>query len=162
MDIVERNNLVSAFVGNTTHHTEPFIDIFYPITYFSDKKGAKENTGDDVKQIATNKVVGVVSVTLYWRDILKNLPPGGIDGMQVVIENTCNQTFTYTWSESELFYLGEGDVHEGGFDDQVMSFSLAEGGMYSVGQSDANDCQYTIHMYPSTAMFVIFKKTEPK
>ena len=142
LDVEEQNTLMTNYVGNTTHHTEPFADFFYPITH----AGAEGN-----------QVVGVVSATFYWRDILKKTHSNRVDGIHVVIENTCNQTFTYTWVDSELVYLGEGDHSEGG---EGMSFPLPESGMY--GSSHSDDCQYTIHTYPSAAMLDFFKRTEPK
>lgn len=158
LDTDEQNNYISAVVGNTSYSTEPFIDIFYPITNYDEDAVV---TADSIGNTINNEVVGVVAVTLFWRDILQDCPPGGIDGMHVVIENTCNQTFTYTWEESEFVYLGEGDLHESAYDAQQYSFELNEDETYSGLQSDANDCRYTIHTYPSTAMFESFRKTEP-
>lgn len=159
LDTDEQNTYISAVVGNTSYHTEPFIDIFYPITNYDEDTVVGEDNNDN---IVGNEVVGVVAVTLFWRDILRDCPPGGIDGMYVVIENTCNQTFTYTWVESDFVYLGEGDLHESGFDAQEFSFELDDDEMYSGKQSDANDCRYTIRTYPSTAMFDSYRKTEPR
>ncbi len=158
LDTDEQNTYISAVVGNTSYNTEPFIDIFYPITNYDENAVV---TADNIGNAIGNEVVGVVAVTLFWRDILQDCPPGGIDGMHVVIENTCNQTFTYTWVESDFVYLGEGDLHESAFDSQKFSFELNDEEMYSGLQSDANDCRYTIHTYPSTAMFDSFRKTEP-
>ncbi len=148
LDIDEANDAMKAFVGNTTHHTEPFVDFFYPITNF----GVEGET----------TVAGVVSATIYWRDLLENSNPEKVDGMHVVIENTCNQTFTYTWSKSELVYLGEGDLHEDVLGSGGLSIPLPESGIYSERHSSADDCKYTIHAYPSSAMLDFFKRSEPK
>jgi len=147
LDIDEANDAMKAFVGNTTHHTEPFVDFFYPITNF----GVEGET----------TVAGVVSATIYWRDLLENSNPEKVDGMHVVIENTCNQTFTYTWSKSELVYLGEGDLHEDVLGSGGLSIPLPESGIYSERHSSADDCKYTIHAYPSSAMLDFFKRSEP-
>lgn len=144
LNIDESNNLISAYAGDSMNHTEPFADIFYPIL----------NT--------SGNPAGVVSVTFFWRDMLNEILPEENKGLQVVLENTCNQTFTYTWSESELQYLGEGDVHEGEFDDRGISYPLSEGGMDSEVQLFSNGCQYTILTYPSSDMHADFKQSKPK
>jgi hypothetical protein len=146
LNIEEKKKFTSAFVGsnNNTNNSEPFTDMFYPIMNYVD---------DDV---LTNDVIGVVSVTFYWRDMLKYFLADKVDGMHVVVENSCNQTFTYISSGSEPKYLGDGDLHETGFEDRSLSFKLPE----DIFSSDG--CQYTIHTYPSSDMFFDFTKTQPK
>ena len=105
--------------------------------------------------------MGVLSVTFYWRDLLKNTLSDKIDGMHVVVENSCDHTFTYTWAESKPMYLGSGDLHEPAFDQLKQSFSLANIGksdMYTGLPPSSEGCQYVIHKYPSSDMLLNFQK----
>ena len=151
LDVEERNNFTSSFVdnnnnnnNNSTNNSEPFTDMFYPIMNY---------VNDDV---LANEVVGVVSVTFYWGDMLKHFLPDKVDGMHVVVENSCNQTFTYITSGIKPTYLGEGDLHDAVFENHRKSFQLPE----DIFSSDG--CQYTIHTYCSSEMFFEFLTTQPK
>ena len=159
LDIEERNDFISTFVGNNTYHTEPFSDIFYPIIEDTNEVLEGNRSSNDI--FTTEDVVGVVAVTFYWRDILKIFLKEKINGMHIVIENSCNQTFTYTWSGSEPIYLGSGDFHETGYEDFKMSFRFPEIGIHSGVELSSSGCQYTIHTYPSSKMFTNFEETQP-
>jgi len=152
LNIEEKNTFISAFVRNSTHQKEPFMDIFYPIVNDFEEilEDRKSSSGD----MNGNDTVGVVSVTFYWRDMLKSFLRDRIDGMHVVIENNCNQTFTYTWVDSELTYLGGEDLHEAEYEDRGKSFELPV-------RLGTNGCHYTIHTYPSSVMSTTFKEAEP-
>lgn len=158
LNIEERNTFMSAFVGNDTHHSEPFTDIFFPIVNEGDEEDVKGRS-NIMEHVFVNDVVGVVTVTFYWRDVLKHLLPDRMDGLHIVVENTCNQTFTYTWSESELIYVGAGDFHDSAYDECQTSLSLEEE-IFSSTQLGSNGCEYIIHTYPSSDAALDFKMTQ--
>jgi len=158
LDIEERNEFIGSFVGDNSYHTEPFSDIFYPIIEEVDENVLKGNSSS-IDSFSKN-VVGVVAVTFYWRDMLKSFLKEKIDGMHVVVENSCNQTFTYTWSGSEPNYLGHGDFHEPSYEDSKESYPLLEIGKFSGIELSSSGCQYTIHTYPSSKMFFDFEETQ--
>ena len=190
LNVEERNQFIGDFVRNNNNnnnnndsqlqqqHTEPFGDIFYPIIPFDDGHvdtddiilGSSSSVGNDNDNDNDNKlsttndvVVGVVAVTFYWRDLLKNMLSDEIDGMHVVVENNCNQTFTYTWLDSEPLYLGMGDLHEPEFDELKQSFSFTdteESDMYTGLPLSSGGCQYVIHFYPSTDMLRNFENNQ--
>jgi len=148
LDVEERNNFTSAFVdsnnnSNSTNNSEPITDMFYPIMNY---------VNDDV---LANEVVGIVSVTFYWREMLKHFLPDKVDGMHVVVENSCNQTFTYITMGITPKYLGEGDFHDTVFENHRKSFQLPE----DIFSSDG--CQYTIHTYSSSEMSLEFFEAQP-
>ena len=149
LDVEERNTFTSALVdgnnnSNSTNNSEPITDMFYPIMNY---------VNDDV---LANEVVGVVSVTFYWREMLKHFLPDKVDGMHIVVENSCNQTFTYITSGITPKYLGEGDLHDTMFENHRKSFQLPE----DIFSSDG--CQYTIYTYCSSEMSLEFFETQPK
>ena len=68
-------------------------DIFYPMTdTVANSVSAKSGDGNNVEDCT---VVGIFSVIFYWRDMLKDILPPESDGIAAVIENACNQSFTY-------------------------------------------------------------------
>lgn len=160
LNIEENNRFMRSFAGNDATYSEPFTDIFYPIVNDVNEKVVESSKTSD--NASANDVVGVVSVTFYWRDMLKQFFSHRVDGMHVVIENSCNQSFTYTWSESEPKYLGDGDLHEPAYEDWIRSYALPVGDMYSEVQKNSDGCQYMIHTYPSMDMLYGFSKTESK
>ena len=75
---------------------------------------------------------------------MKNVLSDKTNGMHAVVENSCNQTFTYTWLESEPLYLGSGDLHEPAFDELKQSFSLTDigkSGMYTGFPPSSEGCK---------------------
>jgi hypothetical protein len=60
--------------------------------------------------------VGVYSISIFWRDLINNILPHDSDGIVVVFENACNQTFTYEINGPEVHYLGPGDLHDEKYD----------------------------------------------
>jgi hypothetical protein len=152
LNVEENNKYIGMFVGNdTSYHIEPFADIFYPIM-----RNIYEETIPDSNISLTNDVVGILSVTFYWRDLLSKYVISEFpEGLMIVVENSCNQTFTYTWSDSEPVYLGSGDLHESAFNHLKQSFSLTDIGesdMYTGLPPSSKGCQYVIHTYPSYNM----------
>jgi hypothetical protein len=65
---------------------EPVSDVLYPVIDRIDKVRIIDDEEDI--DFAANKVVGVVSATYYWRDVLKNVLPDGKEGLIAVFENS--------------------------------------------------------------------------
>jgi hypothetical protein len=82
--------------------SEPFSDWYYPIL----------DNVDDVRidDPANETFVGIMAMSVFWRDTLKNILPRG-NSVVVVFENECNPTFTYQLNGPDVKYLGRGDLH---------------------------------------------------
>lgn len=159
MNIEENNEMIDPFVANETNYKEPFGDIFYPIM----TNCSREGTLNSWSNSSSNDIIGVIAVTFYWRDMLRDLLFDAVDGMHIVIENTCNQTFTYTWSQREPTYLGVGDLHEPAFDAYEVAFLLSDiekNAMYAGLPMSSEGCQYILHIYPSEEVLINFQKTQ--
>ena len=79
----------SDFIAPTENSYEPISEITYPII-------------DDIHAIQLNpngtqgKVVGTLSMSFYWREVIRNILPSGKSGMIVVFDNDCSVApFTY-------------------------------------------------------------------
>jgi hypothetical protein len=73
---------------------EPVSDILYPVIDSIDRiQILSSNTRIESKENET-RVVGMLSASFYWRDVMKNLLPSG-RGVVVVVDNPCTASFSY-------------------------------------------------------------------
>jgi hypothetical protein len=68
---------------------EPLCDVCFPIYDNLDK--IQRTSGD----VNASDIVGAVSSTFYWRDVIKNILPDSRAGIDVVIDSPCKANFTY-------------------------------------------------------------------
>lgn len=125
--------------------------------------------GDDKKVAAT------FLIYIYWRTYFDNLLPPGADGVIVVLENTCNQTYTYRVDGANSFWLGRGDRHDAKYDflEFVTSINgiLGPEGDDGIGRDDFGedtesdilyyDCFYNIRIYPSEHFEARYRSNAP-
>ena len=118
-------------------------------------------------------------VYIYWRTYFDDLLPRGADGIIVVLENTCNQTYTYEVNGIHSTWLGRGDHHDPKYDflevsTSINSVLLGEGEgeedstRYDSGFEDDTesdilyyDCLYNIRVYPSEAFENRYRSNKP-
>ena len=60
----------------------------------------------------TTYVTGTVTIEMPWHNYFTNLIPEGIDGIYVVVRNTCHQEMTFLVNGPDVIYLGSGSLHE--------------------------------------------------
>jgi len=123
---------------------------------------------DETYDPARHRIGGLLSASIYWRDMLKGILPPGSDGIRVVFENPCNPPFTYQINGYEVEYLGTGDFHEPQYDYLAVSAPLLGLEDYAVSDStytglpvEDEVCQFMIRVYPSTDMEMIYTTTNP-
>jgi len=89
------------YIGPSKDPMEPISDIYYPIF---------EQAADLVVLPSPNQesfpILGFLALSIYWRDMIKDILPLGMDGIVIVFENPCNPTFTYEIVSSNMC-LGE-------------------------------------------------------
>jgi hypothetical protein len=106
-EAVEENdyfvNWFKDYIRPDEDPSEPVSDWYYPIL----------DNVDDVRidDPANEKFVGILSMSVYWRDTLKDILPRKSNGVVVIFENECNPTFTYQINGPDVKYLGRGDLH---------------------------------------------------
>ncbi|CAB9507210.1 Receptor-type guanylate cyclase gcy [Seminavis robusta] len=129
------------FITQTTH-----------IEYLDDPHGTAMFPVFDSLDVNTRKVVAVFYTFIYWRTYFDNLLPPGADGIFVILENTCNQTYTYQVNGVHSQFIGHGDLHDPKYDE------LGTGTTVAVSTDAATNaeilatdfsCQYSIRVYPS-------------
>ena len=128
--------------------TEPPVDVFFPLI----------DSVDSIKPDTNAEVVGMISSSVYIRDIIRDILPPGSSGVILVVENECTPSFTYHVTHKAK-YLGRGDFHDPKFDhlgvharyDQLQEYA-ARGSKYSGPDVSTTTCQSTFHVYPSVEL----------
>jgi hypothetical protein len=66
---------------------EPASEIIYPVVNRLDRI---QIVDDNELDNDSSDVVGIISATFYWRDVLKKVLPNGKEGLVVVVENAAS------------------------------------------------------------------------
>jgi hypothetical protein len=101
-----------------------------------------------------SELVAMLTASLPWDSYFKNVLPEGIDGIFLVVSNTCNQTFSYLIDGPEISYLGLGDLHDPKYDDNFVVSGLTS--FVSV-----QNCLYSFHLYPTEEFEEAYITNEP-
>ena len=124
---------------------EPALEITYPMI----------NEVDD----HNSSVVGFLSIGVYFREIIRDVLPLGSNGMIIVVDNKCAESFTYQIDGPNTTYLGMYDKHDRKYDQLTMSTLMADLSNASTDESlytgvpiNQEYCQYTLRLYPSKDM----------
>ncbi|CAB9506880.1 Receptor-type guanylate cyclase gcy [Seminavis robusta] len=97
------------------------------------------------------KVKAVLLGGVYWRDQFQRILPEGDNGIVVVLENTCDQVFSYQVDGQDAAFLGPGDLHDTKYDYLEVGIEVVvhgRGGKETM-KMFAGVCQYSIRVYPS-------------
>lgn len=103
---------------------------------------------------------------IHWARFFRGILPSGLNGVVMVLDNECDEPFTYMINGEQVEPLGVGDMHDPNFDymEQVADFrnisKISDGttqGMYLFH----NECPITIRIYPSKQLEDEFRTTSP-
>jgi hypothetical protein len=101
-------------------------------------------------QDRTSEMVGMVSSIMAWDRYMVNLVPESITGIMVVLENTCNQSYTFMLNGTKAQYLGTGDFLNLTFEESRYNVSLgfldSSNGAVS-DWTDVGHCIYSLQVY---------------
>ena len=156
----------SSYITSGEEPMEPLSDFYYPmIEDLLDDSAVREDPNYDPSQ---HKVAGIMSQSVYWRDMIKDILPQGSDGMLTVFESPCNPTFTYEINGPTVRYLGVGDWHETRYDHMELSSLLQDLDKFYVGETkysyvplEQESCPWTVRVFPSQKMENRFKSSNP-
>jgi len=101
------------------------------------------------KASGKGKIMGFLTAWIGWDTFVGNLLPEGANGVYAVLQNTCNQSFTYVINGPSALYLGEGDLHDEAYDNLLEVVDLAKLFHDRKTPVDENDCFYSFYLYPS-------------
>ena len=145
---------------------EPLSEIYFPVINNVDTVSPRHDSlGPD-----QSEVVGILGLSIYWRDLLKNILPGGSEdaGVVVVVDNECGASFTYQVNGPSVVFLGRGDRHDSKFNHLEKSSWLLDLGAFSHTETsytgppvDGSKCPFFVRVYPSVGMEETFKTSDP-
>jgi len=143
---------IKDFVAPEEDSSAPLTVFYYPVI---DK--AADHVSLELEH--ERQVVGVIAITMFWRELIDDILQDGSNGLVIVIGNGCNQTFTYQIMGPESRFLGKGDRHDKAYDYLEKSFTffdLEELDVHSreyTGLPLSLDfCPYWVKAYPSDLM----------
>jgi class 3 adenylate cyclase len=99
-------------------------------------------------QDSTSDPVAIITFPVAWDVPLRNSLPETVEEINVVLRNTCNQSFTYLVTGSDAFYIGEGDLHDHNFDGDGLEFELWESTDPDF-LTDPYHCRFSVTVYPT-------------
>ncbi|CAB9509263.1 Guanylate cyclase [Seminavis robusta] len=115
-----------------------------------------KTTGDP-----TSGAVAQLSAAFAWDVALWNLLPDGVQGIHVVLRNTCTQSYTYNIVGGDAFFLGDGDHHQPQYDQYEVPVSLS---LHSHPDFEKvpGHCLYSMHIFPSETFQGSFDTNTPE
>ncbi|CAB9522230.1 Receptor-type guanylate cyclase gcy [Seminavis robusta] len=102
--------------------------------------------------LTTNRTaVAFLSAFLRWGTFFTDVLPSTEQGIFVVLESSCNQTFTYELFGHKPVYLGEGNLHDTGLDSDKLEDTFEFAPDIAMEKDSGHEfCHYYAHIYPST------------
>lgn len=148
---------LSLYLSPDEDPNEPIMDILYPIlpSALDTYNQNSDETFDPTKQT----FAGMLVMTSFIRDLIRDILPTGSNGVVAVFKNPCSPTFTYEINGPEVTFLGSGDHHDQQYNHLELSASLADlknfaikGSSYSGLPVEEDVCPYSLHIFPSDTM----------
>ena len=100
-------------------------------------------------------LVGFIGKSIHWEEVLTNVVPDYVDGLECVISNG-EESFTYVIHNGEPKLLGPGDLHNEAFTNQGYSVDLNEFDTMATASY-----KYTLTVYPTDLMYDEFRTKIP-
>jgi hypothetical protein len=138
----------AKWFGNKNHADELQTVIAYPV--FADFS-------------PNAKIVGHLTAIIPWRVFFEDILSQGTEPITVVLENTCNEKFSFEIQGHDATLIAEEDTHDPNYDDLKLTDIFAEFAnpkeLLDAGLGD--HCVYTIHAYPTQRMESNYNTQEP-
>lgn len=147
-----------AYGEEMTYEGDPMAKIYIPIL---DRFSSFQTT------VNQSTVVGVLASVIHWNDYFQNILPATIHGLIAVLENTCDEYYSYSITGNESIPIGMGDLHDTKFQQYQRTTSFAEGGDVIHDGSingltvDQTICRYMLHIYPSQDFYDDYNTNMP-
>ena len=115
---------------------------------------------------ATRKAVGVMRAVIHWARFFTDLLPENTKGVVVVLENSCDEPYTYRIDGTNVVPVGHGDLHDSKYDKYMKTATFADIETVVDGTEEGmklhfDKCPYAIRVYPSDHMKDIFTTNTP-
>ena len=95
-----------------------------------------------------SEAVGHYLSVIEWSTFFSDVLHQGVNGIIVVLKNSCGQAYSFVINGSEATFIGEGDLHDPEFNDHRRSAQLFDPSDEIRDQEDSH-CFYSVDIYPS-------------
>jgi hypothetical protein len=156
---------ISNLIGPDANPQEPLVRLVYPIVQ------SQASLQGFVSSEDKGRVVAIVASSFFWSTLLRGILPSGQDGVVVVINNACGQTFTYELNGGQAVYLGDGDLHDVTFSEFAIYANFTGLSEYAEQEDvdhyysgwpiDEEYCLYNITIYPSETFEAKYRSDDP-
>jgi hypothetical protein len=107
---------------------------------------------------AKRTAVGLFSTLVSWAKLFEGILPPNVNGVIVVLKNSCDQQYTFQLDGPKVTVLGRGDLHSSDYNDfeqgiGLDSLDLTDYTTSRVSLSDESTCKYTLSVYPTDDFF---------
>ena len=109
---------------------------------------------------ADRKVVAILNAFLRWDKFFYNVLPRGEKPIVVVLESTCQDTFTYELRGEDVALLGQGDLHSEAYDGIVQEAEFAAFASLDA-VSGGQSCSFSSRIYPTVEWSESFFTSNP-
>lgn len=140
------DEFVSLDLGNTTADERPHFIMTTPVF---------EELGNRFSTVV-GVILSVVSLDAY----MGNLIPSTVKPIDLVVESSCNQTFTYRLDGSESSYRGPSDLHERSVDSKKTSVGF-NAFLDPELSEEKGYCIYSFSLYPTREFEQSYKTPLP-
>lgn len=142
--------VLMPFTADTPNIRGPEVNIWYPVF-------------DMLNVSQGHNLVGILSLSAQWESFLLAYLPSRLEGLLVVVTNSCGQVFSFLVSGKTVSYLGPNDYHTDEYEFYQQDFQLIDGRPLVTTRSRLSDeyCPYKISVYPTDQMRVTFETSGP-
>lgn len=138
---------------------EPVSELYFPIH-------------DNLNNVRTPRgmvaPVATFAVTLYWRDMIRDILPESARGIVVEVDNPCAASFTYRLDGPNPTLLGRGNLHDKSYNDLLIESPLSfldsfriKKSLYTGPTLNDGDCPFLFKIYPSSETAEVFMTSNP-
>eukprot|EP00934_Nitzschia_sp_Nitz4_P004266 Nitzschia sp. Nitz4//scaffold216_size36101//31917//35797//NITZ4_007786-RA/size36101-snap-gene-0.13-mRNA-1//1//CDS//3329542209//4256//frame0 len=111
-------------------------------------------------------VMAVLRSTIHWTTYLNGILPSTVKGVTVVIKNECDGYFTYSVEGADASVVGEGDLHDSGFDAYMvegnfLTETITDGTLNGL-QLNQEGCPYSFRVYPTNTFHDLYITSNPQ
>lgn len=108
-------------------------------------------------------VVGEIGAFVYWQVYFENVLSESDTGLIVVLENNCDQKYSYRIDGYHAHYLGQGDHHDQQYSSMLVQTEYGSFIDFEGASDDLPDgqCLYRLRVYPSAEFEEIYITTTP-
>jgi len=138
----EHNAMHDPLPPGETEHPHSFF--YHPV-----QRGIPNLEINNNDSSVASEIIGVLVGAAAWDQSMRNLLPSNVNGLLVVISNTCDDIFSYSIYGPKANFLGSYDAHDQaafGHLHHFVDLALAEHPDFA---TTPGHCLYQMHIYPT-------------